>query len=319
MELSIIICTRNRAALLGQAVDTLLAQDFAPNRYELLIVNDNSTDETPDLARRLGKCHPHIKLLSCQGRGLLAARVTGQNAATGRYLGFFDDDAKAGADWLPQAARIIHEQGPICFGGPFYPFYASPKPRWFKDQYGSAGHGLKPRYLADQEFLNGGNIFFERNALLMVGGFDRDFCSPEDRFTYGDEAVPQLRLRKAFPERKFYYDPRLHILHLVRPERLNLTRQAREAFEMGRGYARLMGLSAAECRRFPYVRRLAGSLLCFLASAAVRSWLRDRHAYPMAANYIFERSFRHLRGAGIYYQHARSISRRGNPVRGGRE
>src|SRR5690606_31512595 len=120
-----------------------------------------------------------------QGRGLLPARFTGQVEARGRYLGYLDDDAKACAGWLERAARIVRERAPVCFGGPFFPFYVSAKPAWYRDAYGSATLGETAREIGPTEVLCGGNIFFDTEALRQCGGFDPNYCQPGERWTYG--------------------------------------------------------------------------------------------------------------------------------------
>ncbi len=157
--LSVIICTRNRARLLRQAIDGLLVQPFDPELYEVLVVDGNSTDGTPDMVRELATRFPNVSYHNCPEKGLPKARVYGAARARGTVIGYLDDDAKPCADWLKRATDTFHRLNPICFGGPFFAFYESPKPAWFKDEYGSVTHGDKARYLSADEFICGGNIF----------------------------------------------------------------------------------------------------------------------------------------------------------------
>lgn len=308
-ELSIILCTRNRARLLRQAIASLLVQSFDQNRYEILIIDGSSTDETPAVAAQLAAAHPHISFHNCPERGLPKARVYGAARARGRVIGFLDDDATACADWLERAAAIAHTRNPICFGGPFYAFYETPKPAWFKDAYGSVTHGDFARELAADEFVCGGNIFFRRDAFEKAGGFDAGFSGAADAFAYGEEAVPQVRLRQTFPDQPFYYDPALFILHLVRPERMYLRRGLREAFELGRGYGKVMLRGRQETRQLPFLRRMAWRGLRFAAIAVLGLPFRDRKRFPHWQNHIYERAGAELRVAGMLYEHVLSARR----------
>ncbi len=307
LDLSIVICTRGRARLLEQAIGSLLSQAFSSARYEILVVDDNATDDTAAATQALARQYPQIRYVHSEGRGLLRARFTGQNQARGSYIGFFDDDAKAGPEWLDRAARIVCERAPVCFGGPFYPFYVTKKPEWYRDEYGSASLGLVARDLQEGEVLCGGNVFFEAASLRECGGFDPDFCRPGERWTYGDEEVPQTRLRRRFPDRPFFYDPGLFILHLVRPERLNIIRAARECFAMGRAYVKVRGVDTRDPRLLPYARRAALHYLRFAWKALVISWFRDRRKHPYPQNYIYEAAFQDLRKAGVFIQSLRAI------------
>ena len=309
LSLSIIICTRNRVDWLCTAMDSVLQQDFDSQHYELLIVDGSSTDRTREMVISRSRQHPNVRYLSCSQPGLPRARVFGANHAQGQFIGYLDDDAKACSDWLSIAWTIAREHAPICFGGPFYPFYISPRPSWFRDEYGSVTHGNEPRWLRHDEFLCGGNIFFSREALRSVGGFDADFWQPGDRFAYGEEGVPQVRLRQKFPDQAFFYHPQLYILHLVRPDGLKLSQLARECFARGRSYVKLMGVNTRDPRVFPYVWRFALSYVRFWFKALVAVWLRDRRRFERPQNYVYESAFQELRGAGIFYQSILAIQK----------
>jgi glycosyltransferase involved in cell wall biosynthesis len=301
-QFSIIICTRNRARLLRQAMDGLLSEPFDPNLYEVLVVDGSSTDGTPEMVREISGRLPHVFYLNCPERGLPKARVYGAARARGAVIGYLDDDAKPCAGWLKRAAEIVDRLNPVCFGGPFFAFYETPKPRWFKDEYGSFTHGSEARYLSVGEFLCGGNIFFRRDALAAAGGFDPDFCAGTDAFAYGEEGVPQLRLRDKLPTDPFYYDPELFILHLVRPERMNVWRGVREAFEMGRGYGKLSLGGRVETRRLPFARRLVAQGVQFGLKLVLLTPFRDRRAFPHWENFVYENAAREIRAAGTFYE-----------------
>lgn len=87
---STIIPVRNRAALLTEAVNSVLAQTYRP--IEILIIDD-SIDATKDVARAFAAAHPGtITVLAQDGRGIGAARNIGLRAATGEFVQFLDSD-----------------------------------------------------------------------------------------------------------------------------------------------------------------------------------------------------------------------------------
>jgi glycosyltransferase involved in cell wall biosynthesis len=301
-DISVVICTCGRAQLLRGAIESLVSQPFDASRYEIVVVDDNAKDNTAQVTAELAQRFPQVRYVKCDGRGLLHARVTGQNESRGRYIGYLDDDAKACADWLERAWRIAKEMAPVCFGGPFYPFYISKKPKWYRNEYGSFTQGKDRRYLHNDEYLCGGNIFFASEPLRETGGFDPEFCRPGERWTYGDESIPQDRLRSRLPAARFFYDPQLYILHLVRPERLNIVRAARECFAMGRAYVKLNGVNTRDPRLLPHAWRCGRSFLRFWSQALIAAWFRDRTSFPLARNYIYERAFKDLREAGVFFQ-----------------
>jgi len=89
---SAIIPTYNRADYIAQAVSSCLAQTYPC--YEIIVVDDGSTDNTPQV---LGQFGTRIQVVRQKNGGLAAARNAGIRAATGQYLGFLDDDDL----WLP--------------------------------------------------------------------------------------------------------------------------------------------------------------------------------------------------------------------------
>lgn len=97
MLFSVIIPTFNRVSLLQQTLASVFAQTFKD--FELIVVDDGSTDATP---RLLSKLHHQIKLLRLENRGPGAARNSGSRYATGDYLAFLDSDDV----WFPWTLEV---------------------------------------------------------------------------------------------------------------------------------------------------------------------------------------------------------------------
>src|SRR5258708_31868127 len=109
--ISVIVPTFNRWPLLRQALDSVLAQSFRD--FELLVVDDGSTDGTVEELRKIGSC---LRLFGTARKGVAAARNLGVSQARGRYIAFLDSDDT----WLPrklerQAAFMVrHPEFQIC-------------------------------------------------------------------------------------------------------------------------------------------------------------------------------------------------------------
>ena len=108
---SVIIPTYNRGWIIREAIDSVLAQDFAD--YELIMVDDGSTDNTPDILNAYGR---DIRVLRQSNKGVSAARNRGIRASSGGLIAFLDSDDL----WLPQklsrqvAFLDAHPQAMIC-------------------------------------------------------------------------------------------------------------------------------------------------------------------------------------------------------------
>jgi glycosyltransferase involved in cell wall biosynthesis len=92
-RVSVIIPTYNRGWTIGEAVDSVLAQDY--REFELIVVDDGSTDNTPEILDAYGGT---IKVFRQENKGVSAARNRGIAEASGRFIAFLDSDDL----WLPQ-------------------------------------------------------------------------------------------------------------------------------------------------------------------------------------------------------------------------
>ena len=98
--ISVIIPTYNRAGMLKEAIDSVLAQDYSD--FELIVVDDGSTDETPQILNGYGG---KIKRICQPNKGVSAARNRGIAAASGEFMAFLDSDDL----WLPDKLTIQSE------------------------------------------------------------------------------------------------------------------------------------------------------------------------------------------------------------------
>jgi glycosyltransferase involved in cell wall biosynthesis len=92
IRLSIIVPVYNVAPYLTRCLDSLLAQGLGPDEYEIILVNDGSTDESGSIARTYAEKYSHIQLIAQQNQGLGGARNTGIARASARYIQFVDPD-----------------------------------------------------------------------------------------------------------------------------------------------------------------------------------------------------------------------------------
>lgn len=112
---SVVVPTFNRSALVPRAIRSVLHQTFTD--FDLIVVDDGSTDETPDV---LASIHdPRLRLVRQENQGLSAARNAGAAIAAGEWLTFLDDDDEALPGWLEIFRRQINGSacGVVCCGG----------------------------------------------------------------------------------------------------------------------------------------------------------------------------------------------------------
>lgn len=91
MKLSIIIPAYNLEEYISSTLDSLLRINFSRN-YEIIVVNDGSTDNTENIIKEYQKCYSQIKLITIKNSGVSRARNIGIKNAVGDYITFVDGD-----------------------------------------------------------------------------------------------------------------------------------------------------------------------------------------------------------------------------------
>lgn len=238
--ISIVVCTFNRVDLLKGAVQSLIDQTLENSQYEIIVVDNNSTDETRQAILSFADQHPNIHYVKEHKQGLSNARNCGWKKAKAEYVGYIDDDAKADADWLKYAFTVIENIKPVIFGGPYYPFYLTEKPEWLKDEYNSAFFD-KSRFLADNEYLSGSNIFIRKSFLDDAGGFDPHIGMSGSEISYGEETALIVKARKT--QEKIYYCHEMKVFHLVPDYKMNVFWYLLRSFEHGRKADKMFDLN----------------------------------------------------------------------------
>lgn len=103
--ISIIVPFYNSEKYIKDCVESLLSQQFPANDYEIIFVDNNSTDSSVNIVKR----YPRIKLVSEGRQGSYTARNRGIREAAGRIVAFTDPDCIASPDWLAQIAEAMSD------------------------------------------------------------------------------------------------------------------------------------------------------------------------------------------------------------------
>jgi glycosyltransferase involved in cell wall biosynthesis len=220
--------------LLKIALDSLLTQEYYPDDYEILVVDNNSTDDTRSVTENAMTLNSNIRYIFEEKQGLSHARNRGWQEAQGEYVAYIDDDCKVPPEWLQVAVEIMDKIDPQVFGGPYFAYYNSPKQKWIKDEYFSHITSEMARPLYNSEYLDGGNMFIRRELFESSGGFPLSLGMVGKQIAFGEETHFINKLRSNTPQAIVYYDPRLFVYHLVRTEKMVLRKAPRYFFIDGR-------------------------------------------------------------------------------------
>jgi glycosyltransferase involved in cell wall biosynthesis len=183
MDISIVISTYNRCGLLEAALRALLSQTPADVAYEILVVDNNSADQTRSLVEGLAKQNPEkLKYIFEPKQGLSYGRNTGIAAAKAPIIAFTDDDVRVAADWAWRIKTAFEANPGIDFlGGRVVPRWPAEPPPWLTKanwsplallDYGDSAFDVD---LGKQLCLIGANFAFRRRAFEKVGLFKTDF------------------------------------------------------------------------------------------------------------------------------------------------
>lgn len=171
-RISVVVCTHNGARTLEETLRCLGRLDYPD--YEVLVVNDGSTDDTRALIAR-----HDVRSIETANRGLSSARNTGWREAAGEIIAYIDDDAYPDPQWLRYVARVLVEEDVAAVGGPNVPPVDDPL---VAQSVARAPGGPTHVLLSDREaeHIPGCNMAFRRRVLEELGGFDPRFRSAGD-------------------------------------------------------------------------------------------------------------------------------------------
>ena len=315
--ISVVICTYNRAHLLPTVLQTVCEQALDCAEYEVLVVDNNSTDESRLVTESFMQRYENLRYCFEPQQGLSYARNRGWQEARGKYVAYTDDECKVPPQWLTVAKEVIVKHSPAVLGGPYFPFYDRAKPPWFRDQYAlSLQQKVSgPLDKSPRKYLSGGNLFFDKTVLQKVGGFDVNLGQQGKRLGYGEDSGLVNYIRFNMPEELVYYEPQLFLFHLVRPNKMTMRWLTRSRFVNGRYSYRshsiygTKGKKPPEKRQLVIVGRLAINALKLVVTLVYGVLFRNRSTYPYFHNYWYEHSFTRLHLLGQLYEQYQHVTR----------
>ncbi len=192
MLISVIVCTYNRSAYLYRCL-SLLAQNDYHGSWELMVINNNSTDDTAQVCERFATAYPNVNYhyhLETE-QGLSHARNRGLREAHGDWYVFLDDDAYVAHDYLTNLEKHLHNADFDAFGGKITPLFEPHAPlwysRWSMGFVSALDMGNEKRYFPHGKFPIGANMGLSRNAVKRVGMFNTTLGRNKNNLLAGEE------------------------------------------------------------------------------------------------------------------------------------
>ena len=190
MKLAFVIPAYNEEALIGQCVESVVAEVKRSGRdCEIVVVNNNSTDRTAEIAAKAG-----ARVIDEPQKGIVSARDGGFRATTAELVANIDGDTMVPPGWLDVVFEEF-EKNPrlVCLSGPYVYYDLGLGHRFIVGMfYGLTTliYWINHYLLRVGSVVQGGNFVLKREAWIKAGGFNREI-----KF-YGEDTDVAVRLSK---------------------------------------------------------------------------------------------------------------------------
>lgn len=240
IKLSAIVCTYNREKYILQALNSLNGQSLSKEEFEIIVINNNSTDRTELICKQFEQENPNINYTykEEENQGLSYARNRGILESKSPLIAFIDDDAYLDENYLKNVVNFFEEKENACaIGGKILLHYLIDEPKWVSKYLASL---LGYFNLGDEEFQftaksypRGSNMVFKKSLFNEVGFFNTDLGRKGNQLIGGEEKEIFQRIYKT--KKEVYYLPQAIVYHLVPEERTKASFIKKQAIGTGVG------------------------------------------------------------------------------------
>lgn len=224
-RLSVIVCTYNRDKYIGECLWHLANQPIDQQLFEVLVINNNSTDLTETVVYDTIKKNNHVnfRYFVEKNQGHTFSRNRGINESYGELISFIDDDAFVSKDYCWATIDFFDQNTEIsAIGGRIIPVYEKEVPKWMSKYLlplvAAIDLGDRPKAFSNTKFPIGANMAFRKSVFDKYGIFDTALGRRGNDLEGGDEKEMFLRLKKG--GEKIFYVPKVWVKHIIPPHRV---------------------------------------------------------------------------------------------------
>jgi glycosyltransferase involved in cell wall biosynthesis len=257
MEITVIIPTYNRCTRLNILFESLLNQTFPQSKYEVIVIDNGSTDDTKEVCDRFSNQFENFAYIFTKDPGLHVGRHEGLKHANSEILSFIDDDVRLFPSWLQGVSNSFAQDKVVLVGGANIPEFEITPPLWLKNMWereispGKKAIGsLSVLDFGDQiceispYYVWGCNFSIRKRILLEANGFHPDSFPSNLIFLRGDgeTAVSSYIKQSGLIT---LYNPQASLYHFVPASRMTVNYFLQRSFNQGisNSYSRLRNLS----------------------------------------------------------------------------
>lgn len=246
VDVSIVISTYNRCGALAEAIQTVMEQEPGGPRFELIVVDNNSSDATRTVVDEAIRTWGAGLSYVFEGKqGLSHGRNAGIARARAPIIAFTDDDVRASPVWVREIKRVFDSNPEVDFvGGKVLPRWPSPPPSWLTRMHWSAlallDYGAEPLQVdaENPRCMVGANMAFRREVFDEFGNYDPMHQPVPGAVTAVEDYEFELRLLRA--GRVGMYDPSIVTYAAVQSNRLEKRYHRKWHADHGRAIARVL-------------------------------------------------------------------------------
>ena len=274
MFLSVVICTYNRGKYLPMVLDSLKLQQYPTDSFEIVLVNNNSTDDTEPIVRAYQQEAPSLPLnyLVEYNQGISHSRNRGVKESKGDIIVFIDDDETVEPDFL-RSVNDFFTQYPDAgiSSGPVIPVYETRQPEWLSlftmrlitGAYDKGDH-IKP--LPPKDYPGTGHACFRKDLFDKYGAFDTALGRKGNSLMGAEDKDFFLRLMNG--GEKCYYLPAAKIYHHIPDSKLTNEHFKKLTYALGRS-ERIRTLNLGKPA---FYKRLSMEIVKWGASLLLYGW-----------------------------------------------
>jgi glycosyltransferase involved in cell wall biosynthesis len=227
VRFSVVVCTYNRAKYLSATLESVIQQKFPPEKFEIIIVDNNSVDATEEVCRKFINQYKNLSIHYFKEirQGISYGRNKGVEEASGEFIAFIDDDETVEPDYLQNLDTFFcnYPQAELS-GGPVVPVYETPPPDWLSPFTmrlitGAYDKGGKIKIVKAKDYPGTGHATFKRKLFFKYGAFNTDLGRKGTSLLGGEDKDFFLRLIQDGVN--CYYLPSAKIYHHIPASKLS--------------------------------------------------------------------------------------------------
>jgi glycosyltransferase involved in cell wall biosynthesis len=233
--LTVAIPTYNRSGRLRETLAGLARQDYPPDRWEVLVIDNNSMDDTAAVVAEFGGARPRFHYFKEPKQGLDHARNRAIAEARGDIIVFADDDILVEPNWLTEMNRPFSDDASgtvAAVGGEVIPVFPDGLPAWVAEWHSPLAFRPDAGPLPPQHSPMGANLAIRRDVFARLGAFDTALDRAAGNYFSGGDAEMVRRIRAAGGA--VWFAPAAAVRHQMPASRTTFRYASRHAFDSAR-------------------------------------------------------------------------------------